>query len=326
MERHRYRDQGEEEKSSQFRTYLFKDHNKSVTVQGSMDVFHIEGHNNRLVLTGLIRKLVLSGHNNQVSSQTTGSEDPLVERLVISGHNNNIDSVSCRRLSLSGHNNTVLVNDCEAVKISGFTNNVYNNGELISGSQHQSHETHTSHGGGGSHGIAGLNIDLSNLSGLGVEINRYVSGVLQQCGLDPGIAGMEQNYEASGNVYQEEEGDEEEEYEGEENYDPEPEGEGEGDGEEEQEYVEGDPEAPQEEEAVELTEEERDQIINAFPVNSYVPGKDKSDNCSICLEKLKRHDVIRTLGCMHSFHQRCLDPWLQTNLICPLCRSSLISQ
>jgi hypothetical protein len=39
--------------------------------------------------------------------------------------------------------------------------------------------------------------------------------------------------------------------------------------------------------------------------------------CSICLESLLDS---KQLSCGHSFHEPCIDPWLQTNGSCPNCR------
>ena len=320
MERRANRDQGEEEeKGSTSRSFLYKDHNSSVTVTGPIDVFHVEGHNNKIVLVGAIRKLILAGHNNQIAAESNPSEEEdeaLVAQFVISGHNNNIDNVPCDKLIINGHNNTVLVTDCTSFSINGINNNVYNNGEEVyahSASHSHSHahnngfvsSTSISHG-SQSHvhniNISGpraanfempaFNIDVGEF---GVEINSYVQGILNQCGFDMDEAQVE-------HIESDEAGD-----------DVSPE--------QEDEYVIDAEEGPEE-----LTEEEREQIINSFPLHKFIPGKEKSDTCSICLERLKKNETIRTLLCMHSFHQKCLDPWLDTNLICPLCRNPLISE
>jgi hypothetical protein len=41
--------------------------------------------------------------------------------------------------------------------------------------------------------------------------------------------------------------------------------------------------------------------------------------CSICLLELKKD--IKTLKCEHNFHKKCIDEWINTNNVCPLCRS-----
>ena len=49
---------------------------------------------------------------------------------------------------------------------------------------------------------------------------------------------------------------------------------------------------------------------------------DLENNCSVCQDRLKQGDSMRTLiGCGHEFHKQCIDPWLLTrSTICPTCR------
>ena len=42
--------------------------------------------------------------------------------------------------------------------------------------------------------------------------------------------------------------------------------------------------------------------------------------CCICLELEKENQWIE-LDCKHTFHETCIEPWLQKNNSCPLCRS-----
>ncbi|OWM64080.1 hypothetical protein CDL15_Pgr011535 [Punica granatum] len=45
--------------------------------------------------------------------------------------------------------------------------------------------------------------------------------------------------------------------------------------------------------------------------------------CSICLRGYKEGDALSSLPCCHHlFHTKCIDPWLQLNPTCPICRSS----
>jgi hypothetical protein len=41
-------------------------------------------------------------------------------------------------------------------------------------------------------------------------------------------------------------------------------------------------------------------------------------NCSICQEELTRGTRLR--ACRHTFHEQCIDQWLQLNTRCPVCR------
>lgn len=42
--------------------------------------------------------------------------------------------------------------------------------------------------------------------------------------------------------------------------------------------------------------------------------------CVICLDVFEEGDSNRILPCMHHFHQRCIDTWLQNRAICPVCK------
>lgn len=43
-----------------------------------------------------------------------------------------------------------------------------------------------------------------------------------------------------------------------------------------------------------------------------------SETCSICMEG-DNYDGIK-LSCKHSFHHKCIMPWLELNNTCPVCR------
>ncbi len=50
-------------------------------------------------------------------------------------------------------------------------------------------------------------------------------------------------------------------------------------------------------------------------------NKEKCDTCSICIDKFKEEDICRELKCHHLFHKDCIDPWLESNILCPVCRT-----
>ena len=45
--------------------------------------------------------------------------------------------------------------------------------------------------------------------------------------------------------------------------------------------------------------------------------------CAICLLDTKSGETVCTLPCSHTFHKRCLTPWLATKTTCPTCRLEL---
>uniref|UniRef100_A0A0B7A9U5 RING-type domain-containing protein n=1 Tax=Arion vulgaris TaxID=1028688 RepID=A0A0B7A9U5_9EUPU len=48
------------------------------------------------------------------------------------------------------------------------------------------------------------------------------------------------------------------------------------------------------------------------------------DQCAVCIEPYKFHDVIRTLPCRHVFHKSCVDPWLLDQRSCPMCKMDIL--
>jgi hypothetical protein len=45
------------------------------------------------------------------------------------------------------------------------------------------------------------------------------------------------------------------------------------------------------------------------------------EDCSICLEKIKIAEKIKTLSCGHEFHKDCIDQCMKTTKKCPCCMS-----
>ncbi|GFS76679.1 hypothetical protein TNCV_1622561 [Trichonephila clavipes] len=50
------------------------------------------------------------------------------------------------------------------------------------------------------------------------------------------------------------------------------------------------------------------------------PNSDKIIQCSICLDTSQRRK-LKTLQCSHVFHEKCINTWLHSNEICPVCRN-----
>lgn len=47
--------------------------------------------------------------------------------------------------------------------------------------------------------------------------------------------------------------------------------------------------------------------------------------CSICHESYLGTDIVRRLPCAHTFHQTCIDKWLESSRQCALCKHEITS-
>ena len=50
---------------------------------------------------------------------------------------------------------------------------------------------------------------------------------------------------------------------------------------------------------------------------------DSSQRCSVCLGDMEVGNVVKTLPCLHIYHDACIDRWLQRNPFCPVCLTDL---
>jgi len=69
--------------------------------------------------------------------------------------------------------------------------------------------------------------------------------------------------------------------------------------------------------------------IDQFPTRVFhekiEKGKEKEalkKRCVICQDDFVEGDQLRTLGCLHSYHRDCIDPWLKDHHTCPICKHS----
>ena len=46
-------------------------------------------------------------------------------------------------------------------------------------------------------------------------------------------------------------------------------------------------------------------------------------NCVICITDFKSGDKATMLPCIHMFHTNCIQSWLKSNNICPVCKFKL---
>lgn len=62
--------------------------------------------------------------------------------------------------------------------------------------------------------------------------------------------------------------------------------------------------------------------LHTLSAADFQPRSDGSHvgNCNICLAPYEIGDEVRTVICLHKFHKECIDPWLRTKNICPICK------
>jgi hypothetical protein len=46
----------------------------------------------------------------------------------------------------------------------------------------------------------------------------------------------------------------------------------------------------------------------------------RKEYCAICLAPYEAGDQVRTISCLHRYHIGCIDPWLEKNSQCPVCK------
>ena len=63
--------------------------------------------------------------------------------------------------------------------------------------------------------------------------------------------------------------------------------------------------------------------LNTLDLAQASPGEETQRECPICFDKICENDGS-ALPCMHSFHTRCIRPWVLENNSCPVCRHPMI--
>lgn len=65
--------------------------------------------------------------------------------------------------------------------------------------------------------------------------------------------------------------------------------------------------------------------IDALPTRK-LAGNDnmgEQNKCLICLEEFGDGDDVKTLPCLHFYHQKCIEQWLGTDNSCPVCKTPI---
>ena len=75
-------------------------------------------------------------------------------------------------------------------------------------------------------------------------------------------------------------------------------------------------------------EEQQQPLNNVAVIPEYKAEATLDDECTICMDKIKKNQKFRALPCskvkQHCFHTRCIDQWLQRNNSCPVCRANVL--
>ena len=77
-------------------------------------------------------------------------------------------------------------------------------------------------------------------------------------------------------------------------------------------------------ESVGMTREE----VARCPMRVLEPGDDLlmvSCSCAVCLDDYAIGETVRTIPCFHTFHTKCIDPWLSTKATCPICKHPAVT-
>lgn len=323
-----------------YRACTIKGNGMSMDVFGYLYLISIEGNNNVVNVSGRVNNINISGNDNQVKGQ---HNDPSVNKININGKKNKVADISCKGVIIMGNNNEVSVTNMNWTRVTGIMNRLYNNGiqQTIAGnSTFKSDQTQRnplptpfrrSDFAVGGHPILPANesgprrmlpanmfrhdqvmelpqphIQQHTLPSSPFQ-NRHNFASNEEEALE-GYNYPNQGYYSGENDYDQAESDE-------------------FDREEDKEmhvvYSLGTDAEIEESEEVEEEEvkQRREAVANLFPEYLYQIG---NENCSICLEHLKMRDVVKRLGCLHIFHKSCVDTWLRSKPICPLCRIPLI--
>lgn len=62
------------------------------------------------------------------------------------------------------------------------------------------------------------------------------------------------------------------------------------------------------------------EYASGIPVEKYEAKKYNEPICPVCMGDFSPGDEVKVLPCHHNFHPECIDTWLTSKCICPMCR------
>lgn len=66
-----------------------------------------------------------------------------------------------------------------------------------------------------------------------------------------------------------------------------------------------------------------EEVINRASTETTL-DEDIDNNCSICQDRMRQGEIVRTLICRHAYHRACIDNWLlNESVLCPTCRHDI---
>jgi len=64
--------------------------------------------------------------------------------------------------------------------------------------------------------------------------------------------------------------------------------------------------------------------FNAGAETAPPKGSDEDNSkCMVCMEHFEQGEALRSLPCLHRYHQRCIDEWLVRSPECPICKHDI---
>ncbi|KAF5281105.1 hypothetical protein FQR65_LT02971 [Abscondita terminalis] len=66
-------------------------------------------------------------------------------------------------------------------------------------------------------------------------------------------------------------------------------------------------------------------FIDTYSQRMCSKPNDLKEKCIVCMYNYQENEELRILQCNHKFHRKCVDEWLVTSYLCPVCRTQLVA-